>query len=224
MELTRRGFIAASSLLATGFPAVASADSSLTIKPSTAPKGLTFDFDQKAFDSILLKPARHKQCFGAVRLDGGGVIASMANSIIAYDDFLREGNGAMQAVGVLYHSSAITLAMSNEVWNEILVPYLRQNDAWRKDIPEAKPGKGNPYLKPIWVPGLVNIRGGSLLVCHNAIEDFAYGAADALKESPQRVHAAIMAGIVPGALVVPSGVMAINACQEKRFTYIQSSV
>jgi intracellular sulfur oxidation DsrE/DsrF family protein len=33
-----------------------------------------------------------------------------------------------------------------------------------------------------------------------------------------------MAGIVPGALVVPAGVMAINACQEAKFTYIQSSV
>jgi hypothetical protein len=29
-----------------------------------------------------------------------------------------------------------------------------------------------------------------------------------------------MAGIVPGALVVPAGVMAINACQEAKFTYI----
>jgi intracellular sulfur oxidation DsrE/DsrF family protein len=31
-----------------------------------------------------------------------------------------------------------------------------------------------------------------------------------------------MAGILPGALVVPAGVMAINAAQEAKFTYIAS--
>jgi hypothetical protein len=48
--------------------------------------------------------------------------------------------------------------------------------------------------------------------------------ADALKQPHEKVHAAILAGILPGALVVPAGVMAINACQEAKFTYIQSSL
>jgi hypothetical protein len=42
--------------------------------------------------------------------------------------------------------------------------------------------------------------------------------------SAQDVHRRLMSSIVPSALVVPAGVMAINACQEAKFTYIQSSL
>jgi hypothetical protein len=43
---------------------------------------------------------------------------------------------------------------------------------------------------------------------------------DVLKQPREKVHAAMLAALVPGALAVPAGVMAINACQEAKFTYI----
>ncbi len=110
--------------------------------------------------------------------------------------------------------------MSNTVWNEILLPAMPK--AWpqvRQDFADARPGKGNPYLTKTELSGVV-ARGGSFFVCHNAIIGLAGMAADALKEPYDKVHAAMLKGIVHGALAVPAGVMAINAAQEARFTYI----
>ena len=193
--------------------AVAAAAAAPKAKPS-------FVFDRARFEAILAKPARHRQCFGAKKIDGGSVLEAMENSMNAYDDFLGEGAGSMHAVAVLYHGPAIALALSSTVWNEILFPSLKAMPAEiRKEFEGVRAGGGNPYLAKDSLPHAL-ARGSSFFVCHNAIEGFASMAADALKESQRKVHAAIMAGIVPGALAVPAGVMAINACQEARFTYI----
>jgi intracellular sulfur oxidation DsrE/DsrF family protein len=215
---TRRDFIAASSSVVL-LPATAGAT------PAPAPAAaaeLQFTFDQTRFDAILRKPARHKQCFGATKIAGGEVLALMLNSIKAYDDYLKEGASALQTVAVLYHGNAIGLALSDTAWNELLVPFLQKTPVMAKDIPEARPGKGNPYLVK-QVPDLVR-RGASFLVCHNAIAGVSYAVSETLGQPAEQVHAALMAAIVPGALVVPAGVMAINACQEAHFTYLQTSV
>jgi len=196
---------------------------SVAAAAAAAPAGKakrSFIFDRARFEAILAKPARHRQCFGAKRIDGGSVLEAMENSMDAYDGFLDEGPGSLHAVAVLYHGPAIALALSSTVWNEILFPSLKtMPEAIRKDFADARPGKGNPYLTKDALPHAV-ARGSAFFVCHNAIMGFASMAAGALDEPQSKVHAAIMAGIVPGALAVPAGVMAINACQEARFTYI----
>jgi intracellular sulfur oxidation DsrE/DsrF family protein len=211
---TRKEFLATGSLLAVTTPIAQAA----TPSPKSTPPPLTFQFDQARFNDILNKTAKHKQCFGIVKINEGSGLDGMMNSITAYDDFLKEGPGAMQAVGVLYHGAAIAFAMSDAIWNQYLIPAVPHLFASiRQDIGSPKPGAGNPYKDR--VQGLV-ARGASFFVCHNAIAGVSGFLADSLKTSPQKVHAAIMAGIVPGALVVPAGVMAVNACQEAKFTYI----
>lgn len=220
---TRKDFIAASSLFALA-PAVADAAS-----PAPAPKAgaakppaLTFAFERTRFEELLAKPAKHKQCFGATKIDGGNVMDGMANTMNAYEQYLGEAPGSVQTVAVLYHGASIAMAMSSSVWNDIVFATLKiAPEKLRKEFGGATPGKGNPYLRDL---AAVVARGASFFVCHNAIAGFAGMAAGALKEPAEKVHAAIMAGIVPGALVVPAGVMAINACQEAKFTYIQSSL
>ena len=214
---TRRDFIAASSAIALLRPAAVTA-----APASAAPDELQFTFDRARFDAILHKPARHKQAFGATKIAGGEVLSLMLNSMSAYDDYLKEGPNALQTVAVLYHGNAIGIALSDAAWNELLIPFLQKTPSMAKDIPEAQPGKGNPYLAKR-VPDLVR-RGASFLVCHNAIEGVSYALSETLGQTVEKVHETLMAGIVPGALVVPAGVMAINACQEAHFTYIQTSV
>lgn len=223
---SRKDFLAATSLLALA-PVLADAATPAP-KPKSSPQpALTFDFDRSGFEQILAKPAKHKQCFGAMKLAGGGVLEAMNNSIDAYDVFLKEGAGAMQAVAVLYHGSSISLAMSDSVWNELLIPALpHAPGSVKKDMGSVKPGAGNPYLRSARKdPNDVSVesltaKGSTFFVCHNAIAGFSELVAQALKMPLASAHRRIMAGIVPGALVVPAGVMAVNACQEARFTYI----
>jgi intracellular sulfur oxidation DsrE/DsrF family protein len=221
---TRKEFLLTSPLFALT-PAAAAAAS-----PSPGPErkhmrgeAIPFDFNKTRFDEILAKPAKHKQCFGATKIDEGNVINGMTNTMNAYADYYDEGDGAVQTVAVLYHGAAVAMGLSNSVWNDILFPTLKHiPEELRKQFSDARPGKGNPFLSKVWLPGIV-ARGASFLLCNNALSGFAGIAADALKQPISKVHAAIMAGVVPGALVVPAGVMAINACQEAKFTYIQSS-
>ncbi len=217
---TRKEFIAAGSLFA-----LAPAHANAAAKP-----GLTFKFDQARFDRILTKPAKHKQCFGVTKIEGGDVLEQMNNSIQAYREYLGEGPGALQTVAVLYHGAAIAMAMSDSVWNQVLIPSLPKAPAEiRVQFGHAKPGKGNPFLRSASADSQdlsverLGAQGASFFVCHNAIVGFSELAASALQRSKSEVHAAILAGIVTHALVVPAGVMAINACQEAKFTYIQTS-
>lgn len=218
---SRKDFLAASSLFALT-PALADAASPAPKQKTSADPELTFDFDKRRFDEILGKQAKHKQCFGATKLSGGDVLAGMTNSLNAYEQFLKEGPGALQAVAVLYHGASIALALSDAVWTQLLVPSLKSApESIRKDVGTAKPGSGNPYRDEM--RALVK-RGCSFFVCHNAIAGFSELVAGAVKQTPQQVHERIMAGLLPGALAVPAGVMAVNACQEAKFTYIQSSL
>jgi len=220
---TRKEFLVGSSLLAFT-PAIAQA---ATATPPPKPKvqkesELRFDFDDTRFNEILAKPAKHKQCFGVTKVDDGVVLMSMANTINAYEQYLHEAPGSVHTLAVLYHGAAIALAMNDTVWNTVLLPAIKSGPEHIKtQFAGAKAGKGNPYAKDF--AGMV-ARGSSFFVCHNAIAGFAGLAADALKKPVAHVHAEIMAGILPGALVVPAGVMAIDAAQEAKFTYIQSSV
>ncbi|HET7813648.1 MAG TPA: hypothetical protein VFL13_04680 [Candidatus Baltobacteraceae bacterium] len=221
---TRSEFIAAL--------AGAAATPAVSATPSPAPpanparkaaKKKWFDFKRARFEAILAKPARHKQCFGSKKIDGGTVLYAMQNSMNAYEEFLDEGPGAMQAVAVLYHGASIAIAMSNTVWNDLLFPSLKKlPEEIRKDFADAVPGKGNPYLAKDLLPAMV-ARGCSFFVCHNAIAGFAQLASAALKRPYESVHRELLAGLVPGALAVPAGVMAVNACQEAKFTYIATN-
>lgn len=219
---TRKDFLLTTSLFALA-PAIADAATpAASPPPKASPPELRFSFDETRFNEILERPAKHKQCFGATKIDGGNVMEGMANTMNAYEQYLGDPPDSVQTVAVLYHGAAVALAMSNAVWNDLIVPSLKGAPAHiRKEFGDAKPGKGNPYLGGL--AGMVK-RGSSFFVCHNAILGFTGIAADALKQPREKVHAAILAGIAPGALVVPAGVMAVNACQEAKFTYIQSSL
>lgn len=215
---TRKDFLITSSVFALA-PAIAAASPST--KPAKSDE-LRFDFDRSRFNEMLAKPAKHKQCFGATKIEDGSVMNGMSNTMNAYEQYLGEAPGSVHTAAVLYHGAAIALALNDAVWNDVLLPTVKNALPDLKDqFKDARPGKGNPYAKQF--AGMV-ARGSSFFVCHNAIAGFAQMAGGALKRPAENVHAAIMAGILPGALVVPAGVMAINACQEAKFTYIQSSL
>ncbi len=228
---TRKDFIVGACIVSATTPLVAAAAPVAAPQASAPGDSLPkFVFDRAAFRAMLAKAARHRQCFGATKLEGGTVLYEMRSSMEAYDDDLDEGPGALHAAGVLYHGAAIALAMSDDLWNAYLIPAgSALPDNVKNDLPkDLKPGVGNPFLGSaskdrVSVEGLVT-RGASFFVCHNAIVGFAEIFATALARPRSEVYERVMRGIVPGALAVPSGIMAINACQEAHFTYIQATL
>ncbi len=198
---------------------------------SAASAAPAFHFDQARFDAILASPARHRQCFASTKLSDGLVLEKMVSSMYAYEITLSQGAGALHAVAVLYGGLSVALAFNDELWNEIVVPsYARIEPKYRVQFAsQPVAGKGNPYLHRASSQPLVDdqaveplvSRGANFFVCNNALEGYAGLFARALDASSDAIYQRLVKGLVPGSMPVPAGVMAINACQEARFTYLQ---
>jgi intracellular sulfur oxidation DsrE/DsrF family protein len=195
-----------------------------------------FHFDEDRFKAILAAPARHKQCCASAKIAGGAVLDAMVATMYAYQYDLGEGAGTVHEVAVLYHPAGVMLGLNDHVWNSMISPALPHlSEYFTSDLEahrKAKPGGGNPYLHrhrgealqdDISIEALVS-RGCDFFVCNNALSGLAGALAKALGKQSARIHGELLANLVPGAMAVPAGVMAINACQEAHFTYLQASL
>lgn len=221
---TRKEFLVAGSLAAvTPLPAAAQS-------PSPKSSATPYVFDRERFNAILAKDAKHRQCFGATKIASGSVLEGMNNSIRAYEETLQEGPGALHAAAVLYHGRSIVMALNDAIWDEVVWPSKKIGvEDVGADIWHGK-HKGNPFYRSATSdPDDVSIRslakhGASFFVCNNALEGMSSLFAEAMKIEYNAAYQRLLAGIVPEAFVVPAGVMAINACQEAKFTYIQATL
>ena len=211
-------------LLAAGVAALAAAPSGCTARSTKGGAPVAdlpdLQFDNAKFEALLRRPARHRQCFGATELQGGSVLDFMSRSIEAYAVALREGPRSLRTAAVTYHGDSVMLGYGNKTWNTYVAPYLRNSP--EPSTPPLQQGQGNPYYKHI--QELATQNGALLIVCHSALRINIMKLANAVNQPARKVYDAVMADILPYATLVPAGVMAINACQEKKFTYLQVSV
>ena len=191
---SRRTFIAAGA-------GVALAASSL--RPASA----AAEFDRAAFEARLRLPFPHRQAFASAEVAGGAVLGFMSNSLNAYEQGFGEGPGTLHVAAVLYHNG-VALALNDDAWQTFdLASALRGAG----DHAEASPG-GNPFVRSSqgWAPADLQRRGASFFVCRNALIDLARRCSTTLD--------ALKSRLLPGMMMVPAGVAAINALQEERFT------
>ncbi len=204
--------------------------------PCAASEIPRFVFDRARFDEILAKPAKHRQCCASAKTAGGAVLDAMLATLYAYEYDLGEGAGTVHEVAVIYHPTGVMLGLNDLIWNDLLIPALPHLSAhFREDLTSSgapAAGKGNPFLHRARgtaleddpsIEALVS-RGSHLFVCNNALLGLADALATALHASGDTLHQRLLANLVPGAMAVPAGVMAINACQEARFTYLQATL
>ncbi len=228
MKLSRKQLLAASA--AAFIPAACSS-------PPVAADGssATFTFDPARFERILAIRARHKQCVASAKVANGLVFYAMVATLYAYEFDLHEGAGTVHEVGVFYHPEGVVLGLGDGVWNDIIVPalpYLLRHEFSGFRSKPAQPGKGNPYLhrdKRIALEDDPSIealasRGCHFFVCNNALRSLAGTLAIALHRPQESIYARMRDDLVPNSMVVPAGVMAINACQEAHFTYLQAAL
>ena len=234
---TRKHFIAVGSALAAltplfETPPSAAASSAGTELPAPGgPSQLTFDL--AAFEKMLGSAAEHRHLFASKLVSDGDVFDAIANTMAAYQ-LLGTDFSTIFPIAVLYHVG-IAIAFDDAIWNEILIPSLSRLPAWIRDaLPAApKPGSGNPALHaaPNASPGdlpsidaLVANTRLQLCVCNNALYGFSLALAPIAKQLPQTLYSRLTQGLVPRAIVVPAGVWAVHAVQERGFTLLQTSL
>lgn len=165
---------------------------------------------------ILASPRRHRQVFGFAHVREGAGLGQMRNSLDAYEFARREGPGTLHALAVFY-ASAVALALDDLVWRE---HHVAEALRLRGDAVQHEGAReGNPFAPAI---AALAARGASFFVCDNALTGFATTlVGGGFAPGPlEHVLAALRAHLLPGSVVVPAGVAALNDAQEARYTYV----
>jgi hypothetical protein len=201
--------------------------------------------DHAEVDALLKAPARHRQVFASNQLNAGAVLRYMKNALNAYQFAYAEGPGTLHPVAVLYGGSA-TLALDDAVWKKyniasvITGQYNDKLDRYPGEHPDGR--NANPFARPRTkldddaapaqrnslsssetVEALVK-RGAHFLVCDNTLSGLPFLIGEAgYKGSPfADVYADLRKHLLPGTMVVPAGVAAVNQAQEAGFTFFQA--
>ncbi len=178
-------------------------------------------YDFAAIEARLALPARHRQVFAVPRVADGIVFGMMRNSLIAYEETMREGPGALHVAAVFY-SVGVPLGLDDDVWRR----YRIAEASARRGEPRRH-GDGNPFLhdEKRSIGTLVQ-RGASFFVCDNALGElatFLTAVAGTTSVDAATVRADLRRHLIPRALLVPAGVATLSAAQEARFTYAQGA-
>jgi hypothetical protein len=238
---TRKNFLASSAALAAFVPsAVGAATPSPSPSPPPAapePTMAPLNFEIAAFDLALGTSALHKHLFTAVKIDGGEVFGAMRGTLDAYAGMgvsLKE----VKPAAVLYHGVAIALGFDDLVWNQFFLPMLalygtdERSTEIKKDfdsIVDPKK-KGNPCLHKqggdydTSIESLVADAGARIFLCNHATNGVASIVAHKLGKNAADVYKTMSAHLVPNAMLVPAGVWAVHAIQERHYTFLPTSL
>ena len=192
-----------------------------------------------AFLATARVPFRHKQLFTSPRANNGAIFAYMRNSLNGYQFGWSEGPGTLHAAAVL-NGLGVAQGVDDEMWARYGLGALLA----RNGDPVKAPGADrlNPWLHPAGqyvrddadpnAPfnqdvsiGTLLRRGATFYVCNNALRALATKIVEAgAGKDVESVHADLRRNLIPGALLVPAGVTAIDALQQEHFTLYDASV
>lgn len=210
MMSSRRGFLATTA-------AVAAVPASVRAARSTEGHSV---YDFAAIDARLARRAKHRQIMAVNRVADGVVVGYMGHSMDAYERAMGEGPGAMH-VGAVFYGRGVILGLNDTMWKKYR---LAEASKRRGDVLTAQGIEGHPFGTEF--AELVR-RGAFFFVCDNALADWAtylVTTAGFNDRTIEAVHADLRTHVVPGAMLVPAGVAALNFAQEARFTYFQASI
>jgi intracellular sulfur oxidation DsrE/DsrF family protein len=224
---SRKDFLVTSTALSALAPQIA-----LAASPSPSPSATEapiphLDFDVDAFDATLKRPAKHHHLFAAKSSKNGDVFATMRTVVTAYTSYGAQAVDVFP-VAVIYHF-AIVLAFNDVIWNDVLIPSLsKAPQIMRDDLGTPKAGGGNPYLHKdasdkddASIEGLIADVKPWFFVCNNALRGFAQQLAKGSGSSAASTYSHIAKNLVPNTTIVPAGVWAVHAVQERGFTLLQ---
>lgn len=224
-ETSRAAFLAAgtagAALLASAAPGTAA-----------VPPGVS---SLAALESVLHRPAKHKQVIASPKVDGGSSLRYAMNTINAFQFAYGEGAGSTH-VACVYYGPGLFIACNDALWGQYhLFDVL---DQVGDPLPNIVHTPQNPFLharsslktsdspddqRGFYHDGSVQAlsrRGLTLLVCNNALTEVTREIAAVQKADPKNVYDDFRHNLVPGAMVVPAGVAALALAQEAGFTFL----
>ena len=203
----RRQFVtraAAALAMITGLPRIAAAD------PMLADNETEHDAWMKAIK------AKHRQFFHAMDL-GDRAMLLASNFLDAYHDaFGAKPGEAAAVIGV--HGGALAVGFNDAAWAKY---------GFAKGPNLLDPSTKEVAARNIFASGAplsvdtLQKRGVVFLMCNTALRFTSQSLAKARGEAPEAVYEDLKASRLPGTILVPAMVVAINRAQEAGFTYVR---
>jgi len=162
---------------------------------------------------------RHRQFFHSAAPGDGAAMLMAMNFLDIYGSAYGVSPSHVSAV-IGVHGSALPIGLNDAAWNKYeLGKRISVNDPDTKE-----PAKRNVFAVggPISIDTAIR-RGVVLLVCNVALTRLAGSLASARSEREADVYNELRSSIIPGAVLVPGLVVAMNRAQEKGFTYVRAS-
>jgi hypothetical protein len=233
--MTTRSEFLAGAVLSAAAPMTASPAPASSATPEPEPSFPPLHFDVSAFDAALETTAAHRHLFAATKVEGGLVLGQIRGVADAYASF---GVTAMDVrpAAVFYHGESVTLGFDDAIWNEYFIPVQAKSthnlSVWEKDFRTVYDPRvrGNPCLHKTGknddtsIEYLVANLQARFFVCNQAAKGFSQIIARHLKLDPVAVYTRLSTHLVPNAMLVPAGIWAVHAIQERRYTYLQATL
>jgi intracellular sulfur oxidation DsrE/DsrF family protein len=212
----RRGFLARLSAAAAGLTALAAVPDRLRAAPAPPARDVSPDGPDAWIDRLTGKDRvvlhAHQHLLPAVV----GARNLLTNGRDAYGIPERE-----HSVAVATHGPAIAGMFRNEIWQQFTL-----GERYKLTDPKTgAPVTTNPFLAPqdgapddAVVPALMQ-RGVLFVVCNVAVRNLSRRIVRE-GESPEALHKELVAGLLPGVIVVPDLFVAISHAQKRGVSYI----
>lgn len=178
-----------------------------------------------ADDEPWLKPlnGKHKQVFDAPRVNDGFGLMFAAGYLQTMTESYKLQPGEANAFIVFRHF-ATPLGLSDAIWKKYqLGKMLDIMDPATKKPSERnfvwKPKPGDMMNTDASADKMIPMPGVVIGVCHFAITVLSGMAAKGAGMTPDAALKEWEAGVIPGAMLVPSGVLAVGRAQEHGCTY-----
>ena len=205
----RRHFLgrAAATIAAlTGIPGIARAEALST----------TFGDDSQHDAWMRQLKGKHRQLFHAIDLNDRAMLMA-SNYLDAYhNEFAAKPAEVNAVIGV--HGGALAIGFTDAAWTKY---------AFGKSANFIDPGTKEPAVRNVFATGgelsvdTLQKRGVVFLVCNTALRLRSRALAKERGETYEAVYKDLEASRLPGTILVPALVVAINRAQEKGITYVR---
>jgi intracellular sulfur oxidation DsrE/DsrF family protein len=207
----RRHFLgraaAALAALTTGIPAIAGAEPRLPLEL------------EDAKDDAWMKAlkGKHRQVFHATAANEMAMLMA-SNFLDAYKEAFGAKDGEANAV-VGIHGPALAIGFNDAAWAK----YSMGKAASINDPTTKEPSLRNIFATgtPLGVATLQQ-RGVVFIMCNTALRIRSRAIAAERGETFEAVYADLSASRLPGVILVPALVVALNRAQEAGFTYVRA--
>ncbi|MGI8617937.1 MAG: hypothetical protein ACR2L6_02465 [Gemmatimonadaceae bacterium] len=161
----------------------------------------------------------HRQFFHATGPGDGAAMLMAANFLDVYASAYDARPEHVSAV-IGVHGTALPIGLMDAAWAK----YELGKRISVTDPDTKEPAKRNVFAVggPISIDTVMR-RGVVLLVCNVALTRLSNSIGTALSVPQTEVYNDLKAAVLPGAVVVPALVVAMNRAQEKGFTYVRAS-